>query len=233
MRNAGRKPQRMGIYSVTCVPERLVNRPRRKTRSPVAVHVRAAALVALVAYVVAGVGLLPSARQMVRWCSVVGLETGLSHERFMCEGCSCGCLSAHECWTNCCCHSLAERLAWAKANGVAVPRDVLETPEAQALLNAPSADEPVDRCCCCQAEQKDSCRADSEREPAAPSSLPSASALSCKGIAAFLVVAAPLSAFASVADLLPPVEPGRELAQDPAPVVESRALDTAKPPPRA
>lgn len=42
-------------------------------------------------------------------------------ERFPCEDCGCGCASAHECWTNCCCHTPIERARWALTNGVLVP----------------------------------------------------------------------------------------------------------------
>lgn len=44
-----------------------------------------------------------------------------SAERFPCEACHCGCASAEQCWLHCCCHSLAERLAWARANNVRPP----------------------------------------------------------------------------------------------------------------
>lgn len=43
------------------------------------------------------------------------------HERFPCESCGCGCDSAEHCWRSCCCHTLAERLAWAAENGVIPP----------------------------------------------------------------------------------------------------------------
>lgn len=38
-------------------------------------------------------------------------------ERFPCENCHCGCSSAEHCWKHCCCHTLEERLAWAKRAG--------------------------------------------------------------------------------------------------------------------
>jgi len=44
-----------------------------------------------------------------------------ANERYPCEGCGCGCTSAEHCWNHCCCTTAAERLAWAHANGVAVP----------------------------------------------------------------------------------------------------------------
>jgi hypothetical protein len=42
-------------------------------------------------------------------------------ERFPCESCGCGCDSAEHCWRSCCCHTLAERLAWAAKNDVVPP----------------------------------------------------------------------------------------------------------------
>ena len=44
--------------------------------------------------------------------------------RFPCENSSCGCASAVQCWNSCCCSSLEEKIAWAKANGVPVPEHV-------------------------------------------------------------------------------------------------------------
>lgn len=43
-------------------------------------------------------------------------------ERFPCENCPCGCSNAKTCWSNCCCHTPEERLAWAEKNGVTPPR---------------------------------------------------------------------------------------------------------------
>ena len=42
-------------------------------------------------------------------------------ERFPCEKCACGCKTADKCWRACCCHSHAEKLAWAKKNNVEPP----------------------------------------------------------------------------------------------------------------
>jgi len=47
-------------------------------------------------------------------------------ERYPCESCGCGCDSAEHCWRNCCCHTLAERLAWAEKSGVKPPDFALE-----------------------------------------------------------------------------------------------------------
>lgn len=42
-------------------------------------------------------------------------------EPFPCMNSRCGCQNADQCWRNCCCHSVAERLAWARSNGVSAP----------------------------------------------------------------------------------------------------------------
>jgi hypothetical protein len=54
------------------------------------------------------------------------LATGKDHSTlFPCMDSSCGCQSAEECWKHCCCHSLSERLEWAKRNGIQPPRYVV------------------------------------------------------------------------------------------------------------
>lgn len=48
-----------------------------------------------------------------------------SKDRFPCESCQCGCPDANYCWTQCCCHTIQERIAWAKRNDVRPPEEVL------------------------------------------------------------------------------------------------------------
>ena len=65
----------------------------------------------IAAYVVVAAGVpLPAIR-----------EPAKGGELFPCASCGCGCDSAEQCWQNCCCHTLAERLAWAEKNGVKPP----------------------------------------------------------------------------------------------------------------
>ena len=45
-------------------------------------------------------------------------------ERYPCENCGCSCSGATECWTQCCCFSVEERLAWSLAIGIAPPESV-------------------------------------------------------------------------------------------------------------
>lgn len=44
-----------------------------------------------------------------------------SSQAFPCQSCPCGCKTAEQCWTSCCCFTPAERLAWAQKNGVTPP----------------------------------------------------------------------------------------------------------------
>ncbi|QDS96767.1 hypothetical protein HG15A2_00250 [Adhaeretor mobilis] len=89
---------------------------------------------------------------LVAWFAVVALgvplpagnvsggsaEKQAAGERFPCENCPCGCNTAEKCWNNCCCHSPAERLAWAKREGVTPPAYVVAAAAKQA---------PVRTCC--------------------------------------------------------------------------------------
>ena len=58
--------------------------------------------------------------------------------RFPCENSSCGCASAVQCWKSCCCNTLEEKIAWAKANGVPVPEHVVSRAETAASCCAAS-----------------------------------------------------------------------------------------------
>ncbi len=44
---------------------------------------------------------------------------------FPCQGHQCGCHSAEECWGHCCCFTPAQRLAWAAANQVEPPAELI------------------------------------------------------------------------------------------------------------
>lgn len=44
-----------------------------------------------------------------------------SSQPFPCQNRPCGCKTAEQCWTGCCCFTPSERLAWAEENGVAPP----------------------------------------------------------------------------------------------------------------
>lgn len=52
-------------------------------------------------------------------------QTAETGQAFPCAGGMCGC-SAKHCWSSCCCHTLAERLDWARKNNVRPPRTAIK-----------------------------------------------------------------------------------------------------------
>ena len=75
---------------------------------------------------------------------------------FPCMDRPCGCVTAKQCFTTCCCHTPAETLAWAEANRVSV--DVL-----QALRRrVAEPEEPMDSCCAVAAAAKAPCDDDGD-----------------------------------------------------------------------
>lgn len=119
-----------------------------------------------------------------------------SVERYPCENCSCGCDSAVVCWTNCCCHSMRQRLVWAKKNGVRPPEESLRVARRQGydvspwVASQPVAGEgiacqpfegvPQHASCCCSA-RKPAEFAEASQAAECPSDLPAWRALSCQG----------------------------------------------------
>lgn len=55
-----------------------------------------------------------------------------SGERYPCEHCRCGCQSAEQCWTDCCCFTNQQKVEWAQQNGAAVPEFVVAAAEREA-----------------------------------------------------------------------------------------------------
>jgi|GEM_PF-1634295 len=64
---------------------------------------------------------------------------------YPCQYSRCGCTSAEQCWRSCCCHTLEERVAWARAHGVTPPDFVLKQLKERRLLAVASA--PKKPCC--------------------------------------------------------------------------------------
>lgn len=48
---------------------------------------------------------------------------------YPCRGHRCGCASAHDCWTHCCCFTIPERLAWCRSRGLQPPPALAEQAE--------------------------------------------------------------------------------------------------------
>jgi hypothetical protein len=68
-------------------------------------------------------------------------------EPFPCQGCACACRDADSCWQHCCCHSDAEKLAWAAEHGVRPPAFVLARVRHAAQQQACSTTRPTASCC--------------------------------------------------------------------------------------
>jgi len=73
---------------------------------------------------------------------------------FPCQDKVCGCRSADDCWASCCCHSDAEKLAWAEKHGISPPRWFTTGISAAAVSAAPAAESK-----CCQAVAETCCSA--------------------------------------------------------------------------
>jgi hypothetical protein len=54
---------------------------------------------------------------------------------FPCQHRACGCLSAGDCWTSCCCFTAAQRVAWAQEHDAEVPQTLVEQAEQEAAAH--------------------------------------------------------------------------------------------------
>lgn len=63
---------------------------------------------------------------------------------FPCQSMGCGCKDANQCWSSCCCHTDAEKLAWAKQRGIAPPAWFLERLKYVSALGG----QKKSKCCC-------------------------------------------------------------------------------------
>lgn len=179
-------------------------------------------------YLIASLGVMPSPALLARW---VGNATeGI--ERYPCEDHACGCISAHECWTHCCCHTPHQRLVWAITHGVKPPADV-HFSSGEWLAAASDAQAGTHELCVCDVKDRldrgiATGRVSEEAEK--PSGL-TISALACKGIQQILATSVPPAAPPSLGQLIGPVAassisaPGEQRS-------DSRALEVRPPPPR-
>ena len=122
----------------------------------------------------------------------------LVSEPFPCMNCPCGCKTAEKCWRDCCCHTHAEKLAWARDNGVTPPAYVLA-----AVLESAKAKGPT--CCCkkvavsscCSSPAKSKCCSSKQvckrpqRQKTIPSTLLILQAQRCQGLTSSLTALPP------------------------------------------
>lgn len=163
-------------------------------------HRRSFCAAAALAYAIGAAG-LPLAVPVLP--SPLALLRGADQQRYPCEDCACGCATANHCWTRCCCHTLSERIAWARREGVRPPDAALAQATAAGLdvapwrstkkLPTPIAKSPTTRnrttasgCgkCCCRSKTSPEARAASA--PPARSQRPRGvvywKALECQGL---------------------------------------------------
>lgn len=83
---------------------------------------------------------------------------------FPCMDSKCGCRSAEQCWRSCCCHSLKQRVAWARQRGVEPPSfvkaELAKQGEQSVACTAKTSG-------CCQPEKvaKRCCESEEKRSP--------------------------------------------------------------------
>ena len=87
-------------------------------------------------------GLLRTCRQCVRCVTLlayllvtsgvslpqIGFEPKQASESFPCAGRGCGCATAEQCWRQCCCTSLENRLGWANQKKIQPPEWIAHFP---------------------------------------------------------------------------------------------------------
>ncbi|MBI2477738.1 MAG: hypothetical protein HYV60_03545 [Planctomycetia bacterium] len=115
---------------------------------------RAASLLALAGVLVSSLGIM-----------FVPAVPRSSSQAFPCQGGHCGCSTAAQCWQSCCCTSVSERLAWAKANDVTPPAFL-----SNRLADSKARPKPAKPIMCCshatiQSGDAESCATEREGEP--------------------------------------------------------------------
>ena len=132
-------------------------------------------------------------------------------EPFPCMYCQCGCRSAAQCWSHCCCHTLVERIEWAREHGVHPPDFALAAAAEEGLdlewLKSPeitlrAAKAQVcsrektgeKRCCCCHHDAEPDSVALKARS--SDHSIVGWRALQCQGKTSLLTSVAPVTPLA-------------------------------------
>ncbi len=148
-------------------------------------------------------------------------------EFFPCMNCSCGCRTAEQCWRHCCCYSMTQKLAWAKAHGVEPPAFVREAAEKEAQLAAASSPQEPKKCCpCCK-------KAAATPQQAAPQGkLVFVKALECQGHGAAGLLAGLPALLPKPAAFTPKAPPLLETISFATPLLSEVLVLVPEPPPR-
>src|SRR5690606_23528150 len=150
---------------------------------------------------------------------------------FPCMFGRCGCRNAEQCWNHCCCHSVTQRLAWAKARGVTPPASLVAAAEAARL---PDARKAASAACCNKAPSPQPATTSCCTTAAAPRSpsrcgMSLIDALKCQGsfdMAAGVALCLPPPTFVWQPDVVAQQQPPLALCQP-----SSLATSPTSPPP--
>jgi hypothetical protein len=162
-----------------------------------------------------------------------------SAERYPCQGHACGCVDAAQCWHSCCCYSPAEKLAWAKRQGVIPPRSVMALAERDKALVAgspQSCDQTPLKTSCCSAAASPEGQAceDARSAPRRPRGKVVLlwAALKCRGVASTVATLPPALPVVVAVGCPRSGEDNEETAVRESTPYDSPFLSTPTPPPR-
>jgi hypothetical protein len=173
-----------------------------------------------------------------------------SGEQFPCAGSMCGCKSAARCWNDCCCHSLAERLAWARKRGVRPPQSAIakarnarldvawldaSSPRSSACANdAGCANEVAKTCCKAKPGTSDDSRAPTESrdDNGSPSHVILLKALACQGQSPNWLAAVPAMVHVTL-EVSGSVSPPTWIHPSHSEAATSNSMEPTVPPPEA
>ncbi len=85
---------------------------------------------------------------------IAGSSSGKdASQPFPCLDRPCGCRNADQCWHHCCCFTMREKVAWARAHGIEPPEFVCQAAAAEEALESRVADVSTEAptATCCQA----------------------------------------------------------------------------------
>lgn len=97
------------------------------------------------------------------------VEKDLS-QPFPCMNSQCGCKNAHDCWTNCCCHTPTQRLAWAREHRVNLPKEIVIQLGAELQAKSPATCTAKKTCCLSKSgskQKEEQCCCKCHHEPVA------------------------------------------------------------------
>ncbi|QDT53498.1 hypothetical protein Pan44_15200 [Caulifigura coniformis] len=106
---------------------------------------------------------------------------------FPCMNRPCGCRSAEECWTSCCCTTKAERIAFVLDHGLEMPAALADAEEspAPARTCCSAGSEPA--CCTSRGDEADKPYCERPKKPVRKGLVLLSSALKCKGLTSMLM----------------------------------------------